>query len=407
VQILLNLDPLFDFQLRDENSSTHSRKGDEFAIGLKQKVERIFVMGSLQPGAEFPKRGPDRTWLATTTTGASTHPYRFTFSSQFPIPDLPRDNPLTEEGVELGRRLFNDKRLSINNEQSCASCHVEANALTDPRRFSRGAEGQVGTRNAMPIFNLAWKKNFFWDGRASSLRDQVLQPIQNPIEMHEKLDQVVAKLESTGGAASLDTNQVDYPQEFQKVFGTPIVSVERIAKALEQFAFSKLSYDSKFDRAFDGKIELTPEEKRGFELFITEYDPRREQFGADCFHCHGGPLFQSQSFANNGLDAQPSDLGRYDVTKLDGDKGRFAVPSLRNIELTAPYMHDGRFKTLEEVVEHYSTGTKRSATLDPNLAKHPDGGVPLTAADKKALVAFLKTLTDERFKAEKSSVAQK
>jgi cytochrome c peroxidase len=130
---------------------------------------------------------------------------------------------------------------------------------------------------------------------------------------------------------------------------------------------------------------------------MTEYDPRREQFGADCFHCHGGPLFQSQTFANNGLDTRLGDVGRAKVTGKPADQGKFATPSLRNVSLTAPYMHDGRFATLEQVVEHYSTGVKRSPTLDPNLAKHPDGGVPLSAEDKRALVAFLKTLTDPKY----------
>jgi len=131
--------------------------------------------------------------------------------------------------------------------------------------------------------------------------------------------------------------------------------------------------------------------------FNTEYDPYHGQYGADCFHCHGGPLFQSQSFANNGLDAAFTDMGRYAVTKRAGDAGKFAVPSLRNVAMTGPYMHDGRFRTLDEAVEHYCTGMKRSATLDPNLAKHPDGGVPLSPEDRHALVAFLETLTDERF----------
>lgn len=130
---------------------------------------------------------------------------------------------------------------------------------------------------------------------------------------------------------------------------------------------------------------------------MTEYDPRREQFGADCFHCHGGPLFQSQTFANNGSDGALKDIGREKVTGKAADRGKFATPSLRNIALTAPYMHDGRFRTLEEVVEHYATGMPRNPTLDPNLAKHPDGGVPLSVADKRALVAFLKTLTDAKF----------
>jgi cytochrome c peroxidase len=142
---------------------------------------------------------------------------------------------------------------------------------------------------------------------------------------------------------------------------------------------------------------LAEDEKRGLELFMTEYDPRREQYGADCFHCHGGPLFQSQTFANNGLDSDFKDLGRAKVTGRDFDQGKFSTPSLRNVALTAPYMHDGRFQTLQEVVEHYSTGQKRSVTLDPNLAKHPDGGVRLNEGDKRALVAFLKTLTDEKY----------
>jgi cytochrome c peroxidase len=152
-----------------------------------------------------------------------------------------------------------------------------------------------------------------------------------------------------------------------------------------------------------GEAQLTEEEKRGFELFMTEYDPRRSQFGADCFHCHGGPLFQSQTFANNGLDGAFKDPGRAKITGNAADQGKFATPSLRNVALTAPYMHDGRFKTLEEVIDHYSTGVKRSATLDPNLAKHPEGGIRLSSQDKSALVAFLRALTDERFVVAKTS----
>ena len=239
----------------------------------------------------------------------------------------------------------------------------------------------------MPIFNMAWKRSFFWDGRAATVREQALQPIQNPIEMHENLDRVVSKL----------SKDATYRKMFARAFGSTEVSADRVARALEQFVLTRISCNSKFDRALQGQEKLTEQEKRGFELFVTEYDPRREQYGADCFHCHGGPLFQSQSFANNGLDATFSDVGRSAVTGKDYDQGKFSVPSLRNVALTGPYMHDGRFKTLEEVVEHYSTGMKRSATLDPNLAKHPDGGVPLSAADKKALVAFLKTLTDSQY----------
>jgi cytochrome c peroxidase len=229
--------------------------------------------------------------------------------------------------------------------------------------------------------------------------------------MHESLTNLVAKLAAIGRAGSPlpadgahgvmrpDDDATNYPALFAAAFGSPEITPEKIALGLENYLLTLTSFDAKFDRVLRGEEKFTPKEQRGFQLFSTEYDPRRGQFGADCFHCHGGPLFQSQGFANNGLDATFMDTGREKVTGKAADAGKFAVPSLRNVALTAPYMHDGRFKTLEAVIEHYATGVKRSATLDPNLAKHPDGGVPLTADDKRALVAFLKTLTDAQFAA--------
>jgi cytochrome c peroxidase len=205
---------------------------------------------------------------------------------------------------------------------------------------------------------------------------------------------------------------------FSRAFSSPQITSDRIARALEQFLLAQVSFDSKYDRVMNGRATFTAEEQRGFELFNTEYDPYHGQYGADCFHCHGGPLFQNQNFANNGLDSDTTklcricdkvlsvDSGRYTVTKLEGDRGKFAVPSLRNVAVTAPYMHDGRFRTLAQAVEHYCTGMKRSATLDPNLAKHPDGGVPLSKADQRALVAFLKTLTDQRYLAPVASASR-
>jgi cytochrome c peroxidase len=276
------------------------------------------------------------------------------------------------------------------------------------------------------LFNLAWRNSFFWDGRAPALRAQALLPIQDHTEMDESLTNVVAKLrqserkKGTKGekeTAASDGNSPlppfslshphsaspgvqespDFPALFTAAFGAPEITPEKIGLAIESFVLTLTSFDSKFDRALRGEVEFTDVEKRGFELFMTEYDPRREQFGADCFHCHGGPLFQSQTFANNGLDAEFKDPGRAKATGKDSDQGKFSTPSLRNIALTAPYMHDGRFQTLVEVIEHYSTGVKRSATLDPNLAKHPDGGIRLTETDQRALVAFLQTLTDEKY----------
>ena len=239
----------------------------------------------------------------------------------------------------------------------------------------------------MALVNLAWQKEFFWDGRAKSLRQQVLAPIQDAYEMNEKLESVVAKLAAGP----------DYPARFKRAFGDSGITSERLSLALEQFLLTLISQDSKFDRAARKLTQLTSQEQRGLQLFVTESDPARGLRGADCFHCHGGNLFSNHQFINNGLQERPGDLGRMEVTGLEADRGKFKVPSLRNVALTAPYMHDGRFATLEEVVEHYNGKLQRSPNLDPNLAKHPETGLGLTAEDKAALVAFLKTLTDEAF----------
>lgn len=366
-----------------DGSSTHSRDGDPIAAALVRNLPGSFrVRHALQlTDADISATHPKPLYLPVNFT-----PYEFKLNATFPIPDLPRDNPLTQERVALGKDLFFDKKVSINDQQSCADCHLPQKGFTDGRRTARGAEGEFGPRKTMPLFNLAWKQDFFWDGRAHSLRQQVLEPIQNPIEMHQSLTNLVAKLAAN-----------HYQDLFTKAFGSPQITAEKIALALESYLLTLRSCNAKFDRVLRGEEKFTAEEQRGFELFSTEYDPRRGQFGADCFHCHGGPLFRSQAFGNNGLDETFSDRGRAKVTGKDSDAGKFAVPSLRNVALTAPYMHDGRFKTLEEVVDHYTTGLKRSATLDPNLAKHPDGGIPLTVGDKRALVAFLKTLTDNPY----------
>ena len=388
VQVGLEIGKIFSapnqIQLSAASDSTHSRTNDLLAVQLRQKVENAFAVENVEefsPIAEL-TRGSSHIEIAPNAT-----PYHLTISQFAPQPDLPRDNPLTGEGVSLGSRLFFDRRLSADNSQSCASCHHPREAFSEPRRVSRGIDGDFGTRNAMPLLNLAWKNSFFWDGRAATVREQVLQPIQNPIEMHESLAAAVAKISADG----------DYHRLFANAFGSPEITSDKVARALEQFLLVQVSFGSKFDRVMNGADKFTDAEARGFVLFNSEYDPYHGQYGADCFHCHGGPLLQSQDFANNGLDATFYDLGRYKITKRAGDEGKFSVPSLRNVAVTAPYMHDGRFRTLEEVVEHYCTGMKRSATLDPNLAKHPDSGLPLSAADKEALVAFLKTLTDEKF----------
>ena len=374
-----------------DGSSTHSRNSDPLAAALKKNLVGAFSVSRVShlTDAEIAVAHPPPLYLPAQFT-----PFPFQMAANFPRPDLPRDNPLTVERVALGQALFSDPRVSVNDAQSCADCHLPAKAFTDGRKTARGAEGKFGERNSMPLLNLAWKKEFFWDGRAKSLREQVLQPIQNPVEMHQTLTNLVVKL-AVGNA------ETDYAARFTAAFGTPEITAEKIALALENYLLTLTSFNAKFDRVLRGEEKFTTAEQRGFELFSTEYDPRRGQFGADCFHCHGGPLFQSQTFANNGLDEVFTDLGRGKITGKNSDAGKFAVPSLRNVALTAPYMHDGRLHTLEEVVAHYSTGLRRSATLDPNLAKHPDGGVPLSAADQQALAAFLRTLTDAQNVAQK------
>lgn len=395
MQVVLDVAGFFsgphNIALSDATDASHSRTNDWLALQLRQNVENSFSITQVEPlnrpSATLSPQGKARDGArGSVLIAPEATPYRLTISAFAPQPNLPRDNPLTVEGVALGSKLFFDRRLSADNTESCATCHNPRRAFSQPRRVSRGVEGAPGTRNAMSLENLAWKDSFFWDGRAATLREQVLQPIQNPIEMHESLTNLVAKI-------SADTN---YPRLFARAFGSPEISADKIARALEQFLLAQVSFDSKFDRVMNGTAKFTQQEARGVLLFNTEYDPYHGQFGADCFHCHGGPLFQSQDFANNGLDSTFKDFGRYSVTKRNGDQGKFAVPPLRNVAVTGPYMHDGRFRTLDEVVEHYCTGMKRSATLDPNLAKHPDGGVPLNESDKKALVAFLETLTDEK-----------
>lgn len=306
----------------------------------------------------------------------------------FPDPDF-GDNPLTVEGVNLGRMLFYEKMLSKDNSISCASCHKQENGFSDPDQFSEGVGGARGKRQAMSTFNTAWHTNeFFWDGRAHLLRDQSLLPIQDELEMDETLENVIDKLQ----------NEDKYKIQFIKVFGDQEITSDRMSLALEQFMNSIVSCQSRYDKYLTGEESLTESEKRGMELFFAEYNPSfPETSGADCAHCHSGFNFSNNRYMNNGLDeeAEQDDIGRAKVSGDDRDKAKFKVTTLRNIELTAPYMHDGRFNTLEEVVDHYNANIKISPTLDPALEYTTQTGLMLTDQDKEDLIAFLKTLTDE------------
>ena len=396
VTIQIGMDPaaiLAGIDFSRDGNSTHSRPGDPIAARMKDNLARVFHPLAVKNDVfQVPSSG---TVAAREPIPVGTKPYPLEISQRFPKVLLPADNPLTVEGVALGKRLFHEKRLSVNDSQSCASCHQQETGFSDARRFSLGAEGHIGKRRSMPLVNIAWQKSFFWDGRAPSIREQVLMPISDPHEMNEKPERVVAKLAGDPG----------YVSDFRAAFNSPDITVRHMALALEQFLLSKISQESRFDQALRKQGDLTEIEKRGLQLFVTEHDPERGLRGADCFHCHGGMLFTNHELHDNGLELTDSDAGRVGVTGQTSDYGKFKTPSLRNVALRPPYMHDGRFATLEEVVEHYNSGVHRRPTLDPNLAKHPVSGLGLTDEEKRELVAFLHTLTDDSFSTARNSPA--
>lgn len=305
-------------------------------------------------------------------------------------PQIPADNQLTVQKVKLGRMLFHDDRLSRDNSMNCASCHVQENGFSDTARFSIGINGFPGGRQAMVAFNMAYNTNeFFWDGRAHLLRDQAVLPIQDSLEMDLAMEDLLNRL----------SDIPEYQDQFTRAFGSSTVTEERIGLALEQFMNTIISVDSKYDQYLRGEATLSASEERGRRLYFAEFNPGfPDSSGADCAHCHGGLNFENDLYMNNGLDADGdfTDLGRELVTNNPNDRGKFKVPTLRNIELTPPYMHDGRFNTLEEVVEHYNSGMVNSSTIDPALL-YPlnSGGLGLSSQDVLDLVAFLKTLTDQ------------
>ena len=307
------------------------------------------------------------------------------FQQKLISPVIPSSNPLTEEGIALGKKLFFDTILSKDNTQSCATCHDPKRAFTDETRFSDGIDGKFGNRNSMPIFNLAWNfdDRFTWSGKEISLESQALEPVRNPIEMHSNWNNVAKKIKEHS----------EYPTLFKEAFGNTKIDSTLITKALAQFERTLISGDSKFDQYLLGKTTLTSEEQNGFDVFMDETR-------GDCFHCHGSnnnPLWTDNKFHNNGLDVVFTDLGLGEVTGDPNDNGKFRSPSLRNLKFTAPYMHDGRFATLDEVINHYSSGLKSSSTIDPLMKKVSQGGVNLSNNDKADLKAFLLSLSDNNF----------
>jgi len=344
----------------------------------------VLQVGCRKPGTDDPDPpGP---------SGHNPTPYALEIPLNFPPMPIPASNPLTVEGVKLGRHLFYEPRLSGNNTMSCASCHLQSHAFSDPERFSTGIDGIQGTRQSMALINLGWEDRFFWDGRTATLEEQIFFPVSDPIEMHDTWPNAVAKLQADAA----------YVQLFSQAFGTTTIDSVQASKAIAQFLRTLISGNSKFDRFMRGDEALTVEEQLGFQLTLLEGGiPPASPFGqggADCFHCHphGGGRFTDGLLRNNGLDESFTDLGLGGVTGLPQDMGKFKTPTLRNVALTAPYMHDGRFQTLEEVIDHYDSGGHPSPTIDPNM-KFTEGGLQLTAVKKQQLIAFLHTLTDWEF----------
>ena len=323
-------------------------------------------------------------------------PYVLEIPPFFPPMDIPADNALTVEGVSLGRLLFWEKSLSDDGSISCGSCHLPENGFADPAPYSTGITGAQGIRNAMAIVNVGWASHYFWDGRASTLEEQILEPVSHPDEMALPWPEAVERLKSS-------SESPNYPQLFLEAFGTREITSTLTAKAIAQFLRTMISADSKFDQWRRGETSLTDSEFSGYEIFLREGgDPETTpggQVGGDCFHCHGeaGLQFSDYLFRNIGLDESfESDAGRAGVTGMPLDSGRFKTPTLRNVALTAPYMHDGRFTSLEEVLDHYDSGGVPSSTIDPFM-KYTTGGLALSAIQKTHLLAFLETLTDTSF----------
>ncbi|MBK7505404.1 MAG: cytochrome-c peroxidase [Bacteroidetes bacterium] len=310
---------------------------------------------------------------------------------------LDANNPVSEEGIALGRKLFFDPILSSDFTISCASCHKPELSFSDDTRTSKGVNGQLGKRNSMPLINLAWNKKLFWDVRSNTLPEQALIPVPQHDEMN--LDWAIAT-----DRLQKDAN---YPMMFRKAFNEKTITKELVAKAIAQFEMTLISYNSTYDKYVRGEVNPDPAFFRGLEIFRTEK--------GDCFHCHALAAVETfadpvRVFTNNGMDLASNandflDLGVGKINGLDADKGKFKIPTLRNLAFTAPYMHDGRFATLEDVIESYNLGPKNSPTVDNimivkanyRLENYGHYGLALSAQEKADLKYFLLSMSDTSF----------
>ncbi|SDL76415.1 cytochrome-c peroxidase [Siphonobacter aquaeclarae] len=349
---------------------------------MKNLATALFFLGllSCSPGKDSPE----------------TKPF-FYVPANFPQPEYPvASNPVTQAGFDLGKRLFYDGILSRDSTIACGECHRQYFAFTHHLHdLSHGIENRIGLRNSLSLQNLAWEKHYMWDGAVTDLYQQPIVPIQHPDEMDDKLDNVVQKLRKTKG----------YPPLFKAAFGSEEITSDKMLKAITQFVLSLVSANSKYDKYVrkEGNVTLTTDELDGMKLFESK----------GCKTCHAGELFTDGSFRNNGLskfertkvvyvDGKPTlqvvvDYGRYFVTQLETDRYKFKVPTLRNIAESLPYMHDGRFTKLQEVLDYYDAGVQDTPNLDPLLKQGGRLGIPMTADEKRKIIAFLNTLTDTEF----------
>jgi len=289
------------------------------------------------------------------------------------VQTAPADNELTETRARLGRRLFYETTLSRTRKIACASCHKQDSAFADPSAVSLGVDDLRGTRNAPGLANLAWSQHFFWDGRAATLEEQAGKPIENPLEMDLSVDDAAARLQG----------DPSYVKQFEEAYGE--VTSDNLRRALASFVRTLVSGTSPYDRHLAGDdSDFGPAAKRGERLFFSEQ--------TSCFHCHPEGALTNDGFFNNGSYIDGGDDGRKSVTGRTGDLGKFKVPGLRNVAVTAPYMHDGALATLREVLEQYAAGGRGHPSTDPQIAP-----LTLTDAELDDLLAFLNALTDDAF----------
>lgn len=316
-------------------------------------------------------------------------PYVVAVPEDFPILEIPEDNPMTQEGVQLGRHLFYDPILSADSTISCASCHLPKLAFTDGLAFSPGINGQLSRRSSMSLVNVGfYYSGLFWDGRVQTLEEQSLHPIQDPIEQGNDLDVLIDELRA----------HPYYAPQFRKAFGIEDrsqINRSLIGKALAQWERIIVSGNSEYDRVIrNGLVFDDDDAQLGMSMFFDDDDEVKD---AECNHCHSVPLFTANTYHNNGLDSVGNDYSLFSdiglgINGIVNDTGRFRATTLRNIELTAPYMHDGRFSSLEDVMNHYNHGVKPGRNKDPLVSN-----LNITLDEQMAIIAFMKTLTDTSY----------